>query len=74
MPCIEIKGTLAGGRRLTNFIALYRGESVATAKLVAVSSDRGIVAKFFRELAGNNEEAIERPEPQALAVVRGDGE
>ena len=36
----------------TTFLALYRGESVATARLVAVSSEPEIVARFLRELAG----------------------
>ncbi len=59
---------------MTNFVALYRGESVATARLIAVSSEREIVSKFMRELAGDGEEANERSEFKPLAVVHGDAE
>ncbi len=40
----------------TAFIALYRGRTVGDARLVAVSSDRSIVKRFFRELVGEDAE------------------
>ncbi len=55
----------------TTFLSLYRGETITTARLVAVSSDREIVNKFIRELAGD-EQHDEQPEP--LQVVRGGDE
>ena len=39
---------------MTNVIALYRGTSVAKARLIAVSSEPEIVGRFFRELAGED--------------------
>jgi hypothetical protein len=57
---------------LTSFIALYRGESVATAKLIAVSSEEGIVAKFLDELAGLAEQDDEPEFRRPLSAVRGD--
>lgn len=61
----------------TTFIGLYRGRSVGDARLVAVSSDRQIVGRFFAELLGEPEEPESggnesRPEHPALEVVRGD--
>jgi hypothetical protein len=59
-----------------NFIALYRGPSVAQARLVAVSSEPEIVDRFLRELAG-----VETPEErddcgkcEPLRIVRSDEE
>ena len=37
---------------MMNFIALYRGPTVSEARLVAVSSEPGVVGRFIRELAG----------------------
>ena len=59
----------------TAFIALYRGRTVSDAQLVAVSSDRFIVERFFAELLGEpkaQQEAddySEQPE-RILEVVR----
>ncbi len=36
----------------TDFIALYRGQTVAEARLLALSADPEIVSRFVRELAG----------------------
>ena len=58
---------------MTNFIALYRGPSVAEARLIAVSSEPEIVDRFLRKLAGA--EAYEkRNESDAceLRIVRDD--
>jgi hypothetical protein len=57
-----------------NFLALYRGESIARARLVAVSSEPEIVRRFLRELAGEAEELEESREQgvESLRVVHGD--
>jgi hypothetical protein len=39
----------------TNFIALYRGRTVAESHLVAVTAEPEIVARFVRELTGDAE-------------------
>ncbi len=46
----------------TNFIALYRGQTVAEAHLVAVTAEPEIVARFIRELTGEGESPEEQPE------------
>ncbi len=46
---------------MTNFIALYRGRTVADAELVAVSAEPGVVARFFEELLGESPEYEENP-------------
>ena len=58
---------------MTTFIALYRGESVATARLIAVSSERAIVSKFLRELSGDDEDTPSE-EHAPFTIVRGDAE
>jgi hypothetical protein len=55
----------------TRFIGLYRGHSIGDARLIAVSSDRQIVNRFFAELVGEGD-PDEAPERPALEVVRGD--
>ena len=45
---------------MTNFIALYRGSSIAGARLIAVSSEPEIVDRFLRVLAGATDEPEER--------------
>jgi hypothetical protein len=40
---------------LTDFIALYRGRTVAEAELVAVSAESSLVRKFCAELLGERE-------------------
>ena len=58
----------------TAFIALYRGRTVGNAQLVAVSSDRFIVERFFAELLGEpkaEQEADDFEQPErSLEVVR----
>ena len=59
----------------TDFIALYRGQTVAEARLVAVTAEPEIVSRFARELAGetpNPEERGELTNREPLCVVRGD--
>ena len=59
---------------MTNFIALYRGPSVAEARLIAVSSEPDIVGRFFRELTGveASEERDASGERESLHIVRDD--
>ena len=63
----------------TDFIALYRGQTVADARLVAVTAEPEIVSRFFREMIGT----VENMEPakeqdgstsKRLRVVRGSDE
>ena len=45
---------------MADFVALYRGRTVAEAELVAVSAEKSLVRKFFAELLGESE-----PQPAA---------
>ena len=60
----------------TAFIALYRGRTVGDARLVAVSSDRSIVERFFCELVGldaegeKSSEMDRRDAGPAVALVK----
>jgi hypothetical protein len=59
---------------LADFVALYRGRTVADAELVAVSAESSIVRKFFAELLGELEHqpkdtCSEKP-ARVLEVVR----
>jgi hypothetical protein len=40
---------------VTDFVALYRGRTVADAELVAVSAESSLVRKLFAELLGDSE-------------------
>ncbi len=58
---------------MTDFVALYRGPTVAEAELVAVSAEQRIVRRFFAELLGESEaesEADARKQLPVLEVVR----
>jgi len=44
---------------LTNFIALYRGETVGSAKIIAVSADADLVADFAARLLQRQQEGVE---------------
>ena len=61
---------------MTNFIALYRGESVAAARLIAVTSEPQIVERFLQQLAGttDSEEPNAATGYEPLRVVQGDEE
>lgn len=74
-----MKATLnAGGMDVTTFLALYRGETIGAAKMVAVTADSGIVRDFasrmLSEFAEQESDAvvseIERGRRRALRVVR----
>ena len=59
---------------MSDFIALYRGRTVAEAELVAVSAEPRLVRQFLAELLGKVEnppstEDLEHA-PLALGVVR----
>jgi hypothetical protein len=51
----------------TEFIALYRGQTVSEAQLIALTAEPSIVDRFFRELAGG-EEAVEEPHGAVIVV------
>jgi len=62
---------------MTNFIALYRGETVSGAQIVALSADPDIVREFTARLLEGCPRPREEPGPpygderrQALRVVR----
>lgn len=60
---------------MADFVALYRGRTVAEAELVAVSAEPRLVYRFFAELLGELEaeqttEVSEYATP-TLEVVRG---
>jgi len=40
---------------LADFVALYRGRTVAEAELVAVTAESSLVQRFFAELLGESE-------------------
>jgi hypothetical protein len=41
--------------KLADFVALYRGRTVAEAELVAVTAESSLVQRFFAELLGESE-------------------
>ena len=57
---------------MTDFIALYRGRSIAEARLIAVSSEPEIICQFIRALAGQNgsEERADMAESEPLRIVQ----
>ncbi len=60
---------------MAHFLVLARGESIASARVVCVSADQGLVDKFLLELAGVDEDAdVKHDEREPLRVVRGDDE
>jgi hypothetical protein len=59
---------------LADFVAIYRGRTVADAELVAVSAENSIVRTFFAELLGESEHQpkdpwVEKP-TRVLEAVR----
>lgn len=44
---------------ITNFIALYRGETVASATIIAVSADANLVADFAARMLHHQEDETE---------------
>ena len=59
----------------TDFLALYRGQTVSEARLVAVTADPVLVARFIKGLS--DEDVAEEPtttDPEPLRLITGDGE
>ncbi|MDP9374280.1 MAG: hypothetical protein M3Q65_17855 [Chloroflexota bacterium] len=55
---------------MSTFLALYRGDTIAQAKLVAVSADPAVVSTFAQQLlrsADDNEE----DDPVVASIARG---
>lgn len=58
---------------MADFVALYRGRTVAEAELVAVSAEQRLVRRFFAELLGESEDEPEAEgsnQSPILEVVR----
>jgi hypothetical protein len=66
------------GERLTSFVALYRGETIAAARLVAVSAEPALVRDLAKRILAEpeNEEPdavlqqLERGRRRALQLVK----
>ncbi len=56
---------------MSTFLALYRGESVGSAKLVAVSADPTTVAEFAARLLHQSPSVEDSPDPVLLSIERG---
>jgi hypothetical protein len=56
--------------KMTSFIALYRGETVSGARLVAVSADPQLVQEFGARLVADGPESDEDPKPGLHLVGR----
>lgn len=67
---------------MVSFLALYRGDSVGTAELVAVSADSEIVRRFADDLLSRDRHAsgdevvstIREAERRGLEIVRDEAE
>lgn len=55
---------------MTNFIALYRGETVGSAKIIAVSADADLVADFAARMLHRQEETEGDPVIRKLDAGR----
>lgn len=59
----------------TDFLALYRGQTVSDAQLVAVTADPELVASFVKGLSGSDvEEEPVMDGRRLLGLVTGDDE
>jgi len=56
---------------MTSFIALYRGDTVSGAKIVALTADRDLVRDFGTKLLGWTQEPDEAPQ-HGLRLVEQD--
>lgn len=56
---------------MTSFVALYRGETVGSAKLVALSADPVIVADVARQLLNTPEKNEEAAADTVLQLIQG---
>jgi hypothetical protein len=67
---------------VTTFVALYRGESVSAAKLVALTAEPSLVSEFVERMLGEPEEPeadpvlheLERGRRRALQLVRNEAD
>jgi hypothetical protein len=53
----------------TNFIALYRGRTVAESRLIAMTAEPEIVALFVREITGAPENT-DKSEEQSVSTAK----
>ena len=62
--------------RSTDFVALYRGQTVAEARLVAVTAEPRVVAQVIRALVGNREQTEGHADgtEAPLRAVRAEGD
>ena len=44
----------------TDFIAIYRGQTISEARIIAITAEPQIVSRFLRELTGGAENLKER--------------
>jgi hypothetical protein len=44
----------------TDFIAIYRGQTVSEARIIAITAEPSLVRRFLRELTGGAENLKER--------------
>jgi hypothetical protein len=58
-----------GGFFMTSFIALYRGETISSASLIAVSADAGLVSDVSTRLLGAK--PAEEGDPVLVSIERG---
>ncbi len=65
---------------MTNFIALYRGDTVSSAKIIAVSADADLVADFAARMLHRPEESdpvvriLDAGRQQALRLIAEEAE
>ena len=59
----------------TDFVALYRGQTVTDARLVAATTEPEVVGQFIRALVGDKEQAASSKTrvKEPLQLLRGDG-
>src|SRR4051794_33320291 len=68
--CIPNRNPLQKGVLMTNFIALYRGETVGSAKIIAVSADTDLVADLAARMLHRQEEIAGDPIVHSLDAGR----
>ncbi len=56
---------------VASFVCLYRGESVSEAKLVAVSSDPGLIRDVAGRLLGEASDQFASPDPVIISITEG---
>ena len=54
---------------MPNFVTLYRGDTISSAKLVAVSADPALVREFAKRLLAEQEKP--EPDPVLMALEAG---